>query len=63
MPDQAHAFGQGSDARIKGEPIPKATKDQKDTDFFAFCRGWEHAAKFWGIDANWPVKPLPPVKT
>ena len=57
----ARAFGEGSDARLRGETM-FANPYEHGTPCRAFwLRGWRHVADEWGEDARWPVRGLPGV--
>ena len=51
-------FNQGADARINGLP-KKPPSHLFRHDRTTWMRGWRDADKFWGFNAQRPVKPLP----
>lgn len=53
--ESALLFNEGSDARLRGEPFDE-TKPLK------YRAGWQSVHSAWGVDAKWPVMPLPEVR-
>jgi len=62
----AKAFGEGCDARLRGDPPD--VRDYHGSDRMirelrnSWDRGYHHVDHYWGIDAKWQVPRLPPVR-
>ena len=60
--DEAKCFGEGADARIRGESLT-ANPYYGDKGGFAWVQGYMHVQKWWGRDVQRRTfKPLPPVR-
>jgi hypothetical protein len=57
----ATAFDVGCDARLAGKPEAVNPYRPGSSEFYAFKSGYRSVELTWGLDARWPVKPLPEV--
>jgi hypothetical protein len=61
--DISKAFGEGSDARIRGEPLSSNPYSSEFThESKAWKRGWHDIDIAFGSEARWPVRNLPDVR-
>lgn len=63
--DTALAFGRGSDARLRGEPIATCPYEAATNMAAAWRQGYGHCSRHWGVavKGRWLVRELPPVGT
>ena len=62
MNPYTQSFNLGCQARLNGKPL---SDNPFHTDDGARYRGWraghEHTSTCWGVDACWPIRPLPEI--
>lgn len=60
-PEHARAFGEGSDARLRGLGMAACPYPPSHTCREFWILGYRHIAAWWGIEAKWPIRALPEV--
>lgn len=61
--EMAAIFNAGCDARLAGKDYDENPYAQglQEGPHIQWLRGWLHVDRYWGFDARWPVRRLPPV--